>query len=43
MQRRLFKLAEYQIGSHILMVKNDAYYEADKVKLARYPRHHGQR
>ena len=28
-----FKLAEYQIGSHILMVKNDAYYEADKVKL----------
>ena len=28
-----FKLAEYQIGSHILMVKNDAYYEADKAKL----------
>ena len=28
-----FKLAEYQIGSHILMVKNDAYYDADNVKL----------
>ena len=28
-----FKLAEYQIGSHILMVKNDAYYDADTVKL----------
>ncbi len=28
-----FKLAEYQIGSHILMVKNDAYYDADSVKL----------
>ena len=29
-----FKLAEYQIGSHILMVKNDAYYDADNVNLA---------
>lgn len=28
-----FKLSEYQIGSHILMVKNDLYYNADKVKL----------
>lgn len=28
-----FKLAEYQIGSHILMVKNDAYYDADSIKM----------
>lgn len=28
-----FKLAEYQIGSHILMVKNDEYYDADSIKM----------
>ncbi|WP_294149860.1 peptide ABC transporter substrate-binding protein [uncultured Clostridium sp.] len=28
-----FILGEYQIGSHILMVKNDAYYDADSIKM----------
>lgn len=28
-----FKLAEYQIGSHILMVKNEEYYDADSIKM----------
>ena len=28
-----FKLAEYQIGSHMLMVKNDEYYDADSIKM----------
>lgn len=29
-----FKLTEYQTGSHITMVKNDNYWDADSVKLA---------
>lgn len=28
-----FKLAEFQTGSHVLLVKNDNYYKADEVKL----------
>ncbi len=29
-----FKLEEYQTGSHLTMVKNDQYWDADSVKLA---------